>query len=448
MRLRGLLTPLKWLAVASALAGLLWAAALVHDRVTGRRAAEAEADAGPPKRAANQVVKLGAEFAESQGLRDEPAQAAGWVRRVPAYGRVVPNPRATAEVRTAFAGTLRAAPGGAWPALGAQVRAGQILGWLDVRVGPQERLDLLTKLNEAKARLRGAEELARLQQDRVARLAAAGGGVSQSELDTARQQLTEAQTQVATAASAAKDWEDAREAINRQGDRKETTWSQPLTAPVAGEVVELAGHPGMALEPGGLVARLVDFRPALVRLEIPPEALAAGPPAAVELVAGPTVPPALEGAPNRPGAEPPPRPTPARLVGTAPQVEANSQFAAFWYEADAPGVAAYSPGSAAEAPGTGVWRPGLFVKATVAVPGAGVQQAVTVPASALLYHQGRALVYVRVGPGRYERREVQVLGHENGRWFLAAGVRDGEPVVSRRAQVLLSEEFRGEADTD
>jgi hypothetical protein len=57
-------------------------------------------------------------------------------------------------------------------------------------------------------------------------------------------------------------------------------------------------------------------------------------------------------------------------------------------------------------------------------------------------------VYVRIGPGRYERREVQILGREGDRWLLASGVTAGEPVVYQRAQVLLSEEFRGEADND
>jgi hypothetical protein len=57
-------------------------------------------------------------------------------------------------------------------------------------------------------------------------------------------------------------------------------------------------------------------------------------------------------------------------------------------------------------------------------------------------------VYVRIGPGRYERREVQVLGFQQGRWVLASGVEANEPVVSQRAQVLLSEEFRAEVDYD
>ena len=41
---------------------------------------------------------------------------------------------------------------------------------------------------------------------------------------------------------------------------------------------------------------------------------------------------------------------------------------------------------------------------------------------------------------------MQVLGQERERWVLASGVAAGEPVVYRGAQVLLSEEFRGDAD--
>ena len=72
----------------------------------------------------------------------------------------------------------------------------------------------------------------------------------------------------------------------------------------------------------------------------------------------------------------------------------------------------------------------------------------TVPSTALLYHLGRTLVYVRIGSGRFERREVRVLGREGERWVLAAGVAAGEPVVYRQAQVLLSEEFKPQGDMD
>src|SRR5262249_5526292 len=149
-----------------ALAGLFALAYQVHQRAQQRLAEEASEAVEPPKRAANKIIKLGAQLADSLGLKDEPARATTWERLVPAYGRVVPNPRATAEVRVAFAGILRAGPGD-WPALGSRVQSGQELGRLDVRVGPQERLDLITKLAEARQKQRGAEDHVRLCKDRL-----------------------------------------------------------------------------------------------------------------------------------------------------------------------------------------------------------------------------------------------------------------------------------------
>src|SRR5438093_378510 len=82
------------------------------------------------------------------------------------------------------------------------VLAGQSVGWLDVRVGPQERLDLQNKLSEARLKQRGAEEVLKVHQERAERLKAAGDGISRSELDTAQTQLSEARTQLATAQAA------------------------------------------------------------------------------------------------------------------------------------------------------------------------------------------------------------------------------------------------------
>jgi hypothetical protein len=256
-------------------------------------------------------------------------------------------------------------------------------------------------------------------------------------MDAIQTQLTEARTQLATAKAVVRDWENALETITQQAERKESTWHQSLTCPGEGEIIEIQGRPGMVVEPGTLVARIVDFRQALVRLEIPPEALTAGPPASVELLAARSAPasPALDGTSNRPEPASPPPTVPARLVGPAPQVETGSQLAVYWYEVDG-----------ARAPATAVWRPGLFVKAALPVPDARPQAAVAVPAGALLYHQGRALVYIRLNPGRFKRCEVQVLGRDGERWVLASGVQAGEYVVSQRAIVLLSEEFRGDQD--
>ncbi len=215
----------------------------------------------------------------------------------------------------------------------------------------------------------------------------------------------------------------------------------------------------MAVEAGALVARLVDFRSALVRLDIPLEALAQGPPAAVDLVAA-TPPPAV-GARNQSSPGGPPRRVRATLVGPAPQVDPASQLAGYFYSLDM--KAGKENGTSASAAGNGTpldgltWRPGLFVKADLPIlpmPGLEPKEAVSVPATAVLYHQGRALVYVEKQRSeksvRFARCEVQVLGRKDDRWVLAAGqaINRDDRVVSSGAQVLLSEEFRGVGDDD
>src|SRR5262245_10116302 len=199
--MRTALSLLKWPAALAVLAALLGLAFLANRWARQRHAAEA-GSGEPQQRAKNKVIKLGAEMADSLGLKDEPAVAARWVPRAVAYGRVVPNPRATTEVRVAFGGVLRAAEGKDWPTLGDRVTAGQPLARLEVRVGPQERLDLKTKLEEARLKLKGADEQVRIHQQRYERLRQAGDGVSRAELDTARKEMIDARTQHETAAAA------------------------------------------------------------------------------------------------------------------------------------------------------------------------------------------------------------------------------------------------------
>src|SRR5262249_19798879 len=147
---------------------------------------------------------------------------------------------------------------------------------------------------------------------------------------------------------------------------------------------------------GGLLVRIVDFRQTLVRLDWPPEVLTAEPPETVELSSVPAIPAALRGATNRPAAGKPVPPVSAARVGAAPQVDPASQYMGYFYK-----VLLNISKDKTEAE-TIAWRPGLFVKAEVPVPAGATQDAVSIPATALLYHQGRALVYVRVEPGKYE----------------------------------------------
>jgi hypothetical protein len=447
MRLTAIIPVLKWVLALSVLAGILGLAYLAHQEAREERKKEAQEgkdekddDDDARKALEKGVVKLRPEQVQKVGLQDVPVRETKWRPRLTLYGRVIPNPRATTEVRAAFAGTLRADPGLPWPGLGSLVEPGMVLGWIDVRVGPQERLDLLAKLREAQLKEQGTEEVVKVQQERLDRLGTAAGGLSRAELDAAKVQLVEARTQLAVARAAVKAWEKALQAIDNPGP-KDSTWRQPILVPAGGEITALAGQPGMAMQAGDLIARVVDFRRVLARLDFPAAALAAGPPPALDLFASAT---ADEGegehisgrlAPQVPRLK-------AAPVCPAPQVDPASQLVSYWYESQ------LAVGSKTN-DRAGVWRPGLFVKAYLPLASAKPREALAVPLTSLLYFQGKPVVFVRAAPGTYVRREVRVLGREGDDWILAEGVQEDQRVVSRRAQVLLSQAVVGQqADKD
>jgi hypothetical protein len=444
--LRLLLISGKWLTAAALLGGLAGGAFLVHRLMEEKRRQEATGDqVQAPSRLQGRAIKLNANLADSYGVAVEPARAASWQERIAVFGRVVPNPRATYEVRAPFAGALQAVEGVVWPAPGQAVRAGQALARIALRVGPQERFDFLAKFEEARQKRQGAEAVCKLRQEMVDRLTRVKSGV-QRELDEAQVQLLEAQTQLASARAAVELWQQCLDEIDALPAKADGAWSKVLTVPAENgrpmelEVTELAAQPGTAVEAGGLIARLVDCSRALVRLDLPAELLHAGPPRTVELTTAP-----------RSAA------VKATLVGPASQVDAPSQLAGYFYLVETTRSAASSPGHDAEPGARGCWRPGLFVQALLPAGGES-RPAIAVPADAILYHQGRALVYVRTHPDLYERREVQILGHEGDRCLVAPldlllednqlnlGVKEGEQVVSSQAQILLSTEFRRDAD--
>ncbi len=453
--------PLKWFGTAVGLAALLGLAYVVHRTVLAQSAGDkAEAKSSRKDVAGEITVKAG--YAEGGlFLEVEPARAEEtWYEPVTVYGVVVPNPRATVEIRSPFAGTLREGSK-PWPRPGQALKSGDELGFVDIRVGPQDRLDLHNKLNEASLKYKGALETLKVKQALLRRLEAAPQTVPLRDLETARVQLNEAKTQEALAKSAVDLWQEALTEIDRPGRRQSTAWSHPLRALAAGEVTELAGRPGTSVEAGAVVMRLVDFRRPLIRLDLPPEALRQGAPKTVELHAIAGRPPALRGARNLPQAGREPGTVQANLSGVAPAVNALSQLAGYLYEVEAPSVKNGSESSLRADQGLvtdGVaWRPGLAVKADLHLPPAPDvkgQEAVSVSASALLYHQGRALVYVQKYKDEkvvtFAHCEVQVLGRKDGRLILAASqdLTDQTPVVVRNAQRLLSEEFKAAGGDD
>jgi hypothetical protein len=92
-------------------------------------------------------------------------------------------------------------------------------------------------------------------------------------------------------------------------------------------------------------------------------------------------------------------------------------------------------------PATPEMLPGITVAAQV--PIGPTSTGVAVPASAVVWWQGRAWVYVETGTGTFARREVSTDAPLPGGWFVSAGLAPGERIATRGAQTLLSEEGRG-----
>jgi len=432
----GLYTIGKWLIALGTLALLGGGAYVIHKAARAERSMDEDDAVKNAARTKGNDVVLGPELAKKEGVTDAPARQVEWQPRLAVYGRVVPNPRATIEVRAPFSGSLRAAAGKPWPALGSRVKAGTVLGCLDIRVGPQERLDMQAKLHEARLKEKSAEEVFRIHQERYERLKAAAAGVSQTDVDAARVQMVQSRTDLATARAGVTRWQEALADIQRES-RTGNVWSRTLSAPADGEITEVAARAGTAVEAGGLIARLVDFSKPLLRLDMPVASLTKGAPAKVQIhMVG-------MGGPEDPSFPP----VSGKLVGPAAQVDAASQLAGYWYEIDLSG----EKKEAQRLPASELWRPGLFVKTEAPDARATPTKALAVPATALVYHDGRTFVYIREAPGRFERRPVQVLGHDGAAVILTGAIRPGEPVVDHGAQLLLSEEFReaaGKADDD
>ena len=177
----------------------------------------AEAGEGKPPSLIDSAggIKLSIKQVQANNIEVEEAKACDWVPKVPIFGRVVPNPQATVEIRAAFAGRLIVAKGSDWPKFANDVKAASQFGQLEIRVGSQDRLDLLAKLSEARLKQEGAEEVRKIQQDKADRFLLAPTSFARGELDAALVALAEGKTQVAVARAAVELYQGALTVLNR-----------------------------------------------------------------------------------------------------------------------------------------------------------------------------------------------------------------------------------------
>ena len=116
----------------------------------------------------------------------------------------------------------------------------------------------------------------------------------------------------------------------------------------------------------------------------------------------------------------------AAFISTATETDPATQGAAFFYRAPA------SPGLLAG------------MRVTVALPAGAPRRAVVVPRSAVVWAEGGAWIYVETGATTFTRRPISTdLAAPDG--YAVTDLAPGARVVTRGAQLLLSEEYRSHA---
>ena len=116
----------------------------------------------------------------------------------------------------------------------------------------------------------------------------------------------------------------------------------------------------------------------------------------------------------------------ARFVSLAPKTDPRIQGISFLYIA---------PAQSGLLPGMNILA---FLSSGSMVDGTNV------PASSIVWWQGRAWIYVRTGPERFVRREIATDTPAPTSGYIVKGLPGNAEVVTQGAQMLLSEEFRSQ----
>lgn len=117
---------------------------------------------------------------------------------------------------------------------------------------------------------------------------------------------------------------------------------------------------------------------------------------------------------------------PAEMLSIAPQTDAMTQGESYFFATESTTI-----------------RTGMRITAWLPrqqSPEAGV----LIPASALIWHLGQAFVYLKTGEERFSRRRIAHFVDTADGYFIQSPLTPGEQLVTSGAQMLLSEEFRGQ----
>lgn len=116
----------------------------------------------------------------------------------------------------------------------------------------------------------------------------------------------------------------------------------------------------------------------------------------------------------------------AELISAVPQADSFSQGQQYFYQLSSQQIKVGLRVSA--------WIPTTHYR----------QTGVNIPESALCWHLGQALVFVKVAQEQFSHRILSAYRKTADGYFVSSGLKAGEEIVSSGAQMLLSQEFKGQ----
>lgn len=355
------------------------------------------------------VIALDTDTQARIGLKAEALPGRSVPVEFVAYGALQEDPSRSFVVRAPVAGTLRRAAGGDWPSLGETLKAGQVVGRIEPRLAPVDRVNLRERLASAQAdvdSLSASLGASRAAYQRTKALNAEDKNVSDRAVQEAEARLKSDEARL----------QAARETValmhsSLNADGQSPVGMLPLVAETGGQVVEVPAHPDEAIESGQAVLRLSRFDQLLAKVDLPAGHAVALPVSNARIVVI--------------GHEDQPLTGVAVAVGAAVDPKTQGQSLLFRIRDAGPSL-----------------RPGMAVTAYLAERGA-PRSGVILPRSSIVRFAGAAWAYVQTAPGRFTRRRIALEYVTRGGWFTTS-LRGGESIVVVGAQTLLSEELRSQ----
>ncbi len=326
---------------------------------------------------------------------------------------------ASAVASSPMGGRLVAPAAGALPRTGDRVEAGQVLGFVEPPLGASElgslraldlqldleALDVLRAVSESETRLRFAER----ERERIAMLRAEGLS-TQQHLDRADQDLEVARVE---SAAVARRKETLDALLARRGAVPGGSFVVasrfPLTAPIAGTVVEVRSVLGASVAPNEPIVRILDssrlwIEGRLLEFDLP--SLGEARDAVAEF-------------PSLPG----------RRFEMASSSEAPPYIGAEVDPTSRSLLVRYEMGNA-----DGVVRTGMLASLEIAT--ALVEAAVTIPREAVVMDQGLPIAFVMLEGELFQKRELELGVEDGGLVEVRRGIALGERVATRGAYVV------------